>query len=191
MSSLIAPTAPVSRKRGTADPTLAQEDLDRLLQNVDKPARYIGGELNSIVKPQPVRCRTALCFPDVYEVAESHIGLKILYEIINRREDFAAERVYALWPDLEDKATQMGIPIWSLETHRPLSAFDVIGFTLQYELSYATLVGMLQHGGIPTRSAHRSDTDSYVIGGGAGAFNAEPIAPFFDAFLLGDGERPS
>jgi len=164
--------------------------INRLLDGVDKPARYIGGEVNSIVKEgDHIRRRIALCFPDVYEVAESHIGLKILYDIINQKEEMAAERVYALWPDLEKKARENDVPIWSLESRRPLKLFDMIGFTLQYELSYPTLIGMLEHGGVPVRAANRGVDDPYVIGGGAGAFNPEPIAPFFDAFLLGDGEE--
>lgn len=168
---------------------VSPETIQDLLVGVDKPARYIGGELNSVVKAEEVRCRMALCFPDVYEVAESHIGLKILYNIVNQREDFAAERVYALWPDLEQKATAQGVPLWSLETYRPLAMFDVIGFTLQYELSYPTVLGMLMHGGVPLRTQDRDSTHPFVIGGGAGAFNAEPIADFFDGFLLGDGEE--
>lgn len=164
--------------------------INRLLDGVDKPARYIGGEVNSIVKEgDHIRRRIALCFPDVYEVAESHIGLKILYDIINQKEEMAAERVYALWPDLEKKARENDVPIWSLESRRPLKLFDMIGFTLQYELSYPTLIGMLEHGGVPVRTVDRGIDDPYVIGGGAGAFNPEPIAPFFDAFLLGDGEE--
>jgi radical SAM family uncharacterized protein/radical SAM-linked protein len=168
---------------------LSDEVIDALLSEVDKPARYTGGELNSIVKTAPVRARLALGFPDIYEVAESHIGLKILYDIINKRPDLAAERVYALWPDLEQKARVQGVPLWSLETRRPLAAFDVVGFTLQYELSYPTLLGMLDHGGVTLRAEQRGEHEPFVIGGGAGAMNPEPIAAFFDAFLLGDGEE--
>ncbi len=163
--------------------------IDALLSDVDKPARYTGGELNSIVKTGPLRARLALAFPDVYEVAESHIGLKILYDIINRRPDFAAERVYAQWPDLEQKARAAGVPLWSLETRRPLVAFDLVGFTLQYELSYTTILGMLEHGGVTLRAEQRGEAEPFIVGGGAGALNPEPIAPFFDAFLLGDGEE--
>ena len=105
------------------------------------------------------------------------------YDIINKKEDMVAERVYALWPDLEKKAREQDIPIWSLESRRPLKLFDMVGFTLQYELSYPTLIGMLEHGGVPVRAVNRDVEDPYVIGGGAGAFNPEPIAPFFDAFL--------
>ena len=168
---------------------VSQATINSLIHDVDKPARYTGGEVNSVVKPGAVRARLALCFPDVYEVAESHLGFKILYEIVNDRPEYAAERVYAMWPDLERKARAANVPLWSLETFRPLAAFDVVGFTLQYELSYPTILAMLEHGGVPIRSAKRADTDPIVIGGGICAFNPEPIAPFFDAFLLGDGEE--
>ena len=168
---------------------VSQDTIDDLLTGVEKPARYVGGEVNSVIKNDPVRCRVALCFPDAYEVAESHIGLKILYEVINRVDDLAAERVYALWPDLEQKARAAGVPLWSLETHRPLAMFDIVGFTLQYELSYPTLIAMLDHGGVTVRASAREPHEPIIIGGGAGAFNPEPIAPFFDAFLLGDGEE--
>ncbi len=170
-------------------PTLELGELiDTLVADVDKPARYTGGEVNSVVKRGKLRGRLGLVFPDVYEVAESHIGLKILYDVVNRRDDFAAERVYALWPDLEAKARAAGVPLWTLESRLPLSAMDVVGVTLQYELSYPTILGMLEHGGVTALSAERGAAEPFVIGGGAGAYNPEPIAPFFDAFLLGDGE---
>src|SRR5690606_32944054 len=140
------PQTPGSTQRTLDGDFVPPEALDDLLAELDKPARYTVGELNSVVKGGPVRARMALCFPDVYEVAESHIGLKILYHVVNRAEDFAAERVYAQWPGLEARARAAGVPLWSLETHRALRAFDVVGFTLQYELSYPTIVGMLDHG---------------------------------------------
>jgi radical SAM family uncharacterized protein/radical SAM-linked protein len=168
---------------------VSQETLDTILAGVDKPARYTGGEVNSVVKEGPLRARLALAFPDVYEVAESHIGLKILYHIVNERPDLAAERVYALWPDCEQSARRAGVPLWSLETRRALADFDCVGFTLQYELSFTAIVAMLDHGGIPVRATERGNEHPFVIGGGAGAYNPEPVAPFFDAFLLGDGEQ--
>jgi radical SAM family uncharacterized protein/radical SAM-linked protein len=167
---------------------LSEATLALLLDGVDQPARYVGGEPNAIVKPE-ARRRLALCFPDVYEVAESHVGLKILYDIVNANPDWAAERVYALWPDMESRARAQGVPLWSLETRTPLFAFDVIGFTLQYELTYPTLLAMLDHGRIPIESRARSDTDPIVIAGGGGACNPEPLADFIDAFLIGDGEE--
>jgi len=166
-----------------------QTAINKLLNSVEKPARYIGGELNCVVKEEKLRARAALLFPDVYEVAESHIGIKILYHIINQHKDFAAERVYTMWPDLEKLAREREVPLWSLETHRPLAMFDLIGITLQYELSYPTILAMLHHGGVTLRAEGRSNGEPFVIGGGAGAFNPEPIADFFDGFLLGDGEE--
>lgn len=162
--------------------------IARLLRHVDKPARYAGGEVNAVVKADPIALRIALCFPDLYEIAESHIGLKILYEMVNERPEYAAERVYAWAPDLEALATANDLPLWSLETQRPLRDFDVVGFTLQYELSYPTLLAMLHLGRVPLRAANRAPFDPIVIGGGVGALNPEPLAPFFDAFVLGDGE---
>ncbi len=167
---------------------IAEQTVQRLLASAAKPARYTGGEVHSVVEPGPVRCRLALCFPDVYEVAESHIGLKILYDIVNRADGFAAERCYAFWPDLEERARAAGVPIWSLETYRPLGAFDLVGFTLQYELTYATMLAMLDHGGITLRAVERAPEEPFVIAGGAGAYNPEPIADFMDAVLVGDGE---
>lgn len=169
--------------------TVSQTVINQLLSDIEKPARYVGGELNSVVKDDNVRARAALLFPDVYEVAESHIGLKILYHIINQEKDFAAERVYAMWPDLEKLSRDKKVPLWSLETKRPLAMFDLIGVTLQYELSYPTLLAMLHHGGVTLRAEERGKDEPFVIGGGAGAFNPEPIADFFDGFLLGDGEE--
>ncbi len=171
-----------------SDLAVSPSTLDVLLRDVDKPARYTGGEINSVVKTDTVRARIALCFPDVYEVAESHLGLKILYEIVNNTQAFAAERVYAWWPDFEARAVAAGVPTFSLETRRPLAAFDVVGFTLQYELCYPTVVAMLDQGDVPIRAVSRTAEDPIVIGGGTGAFNPEPLAAFFDAFLLGDGE---
>jgi radical SAM family uncharacterized protein/radical SAM-linked protein len=171
-----------------ASMTLSQAELDRLLDGVEKPARYIGGEPNAVCK-DTCRARLALCFPDVYEVAESHIGLKILYDIVNHHSEFAAERVYAVWPDLEARLRDRRVPLWSLETRQPLSAFDVVGFTLQHELSYPTMVAMLELGGIPVWSDQRGNNDPLVIGGGSGAYNPEPIAPLLDAVYIGDGEE--
>lgn len=167
----------------------SRASLDSLLTGVDKPARYIGGELNAAVADRRARARIALCFPDVYEVAESHIGLKILYDIVNRVDGLTAERAYAPWPDFEARLQEAGVPLFSLESRTPLAAFDVLGFTLQYELSYPTLVAMLQLGGVPVWAAERGALAPLVIGGGSGAYNPEPISPFFDAFLLGDGEE--
>ena len=168
---------------------LSWQCLDALLSGVERPARYIGGEINSVHKDDSVRARLALCFPDLYEIAESYLGFKILYDIVNRRHEYAAERVYAVAPDLEARMRSSHIPLWSLEDRRPLRSFDIAGFTLQYELSYPTILAMLELGGVSLRTADRRADEPFVVGGGAGAVNPEPIAPFFDAFLIGDGEE--
>lgn len=165
------------------------EDLSRILASVEKPARYLGGEINEVRKPwDSVDVRFALAFPDMYEVAMSHLGLHILYHAINRRPDALCERAYMVWPDLEAQMRRRGIPMFTLESRRPLRDFDVVGFTLQYELCYPTVLAMLDLAGIPLRSRDRRDEHPIVLGGGPGAFNPEPLSDFFDAFLVGEGE---
>lgn len=158
------------------------------LLDVEKPARYLGGEMGSVVKPEAL-LRIALAFPDVYEVGMSHLGLKILYQILNDLDGVAAERVYAPWPDMATLMAAEGSPLATLETATPLADCDLIGFTLQYELSCTNILTMLRQAGIPWRSADRSNDLPLVIAGGPGAYNPEPLAPFFDAILLGDGEE--
>ncbi|MCC6806324.1 MAG: TIGR03960 family B12-binding radical SAM protein [Deltaproteobacteria bacterium] len=158
-----------------------------LLSRVEKPGRYAGGELNQVVKADAA-VRIALCFPDVYEVAMSHTGLRVLYHCVNEVPRFAAERCYAPWPDCEVALRETKTPLWTLETHRPLSACDIVGFSLQYELSYPNLLNMLDLGGVAVRSKDRADDAPLVIAGGSGAFNPEPLADFVDAFLIGEGE---
>lgn len=158
------------------------------LLDVEKPARYLGREMGAVVKPE-ADFRVALAFPDVYEVGMSHLGLKILYRILNDLDGVAAERVYAPWPDMASLMASEGVPLTTLETATPLSACDLIGFTLQYELSCTNILTMLRQSGVPWRAADRDANCPLVIGGGPGAFNPEPLAPFFDAFLLGDGEE--
>lgn len=161
-----------------------------LLQNVEKPARYLGGEVNEIRKEWgSVDVHAALMFPDMYEVAMSHLGLRILYDIINKRPDTLCERVYAVWPDLEAELLRHGMPLFSLESKRPLSDFDLVGVTLQYELSYPTVLAMLELGGIPIWAKDRTDEHPIVLGGGPSALSPEPVAEFFDAFLVGEGEE--
>lgn len=163
---------------------------DDILLKVRKPARYIGGEWNSVVKDyKDIRCSIALAFPDVYEVGMSHLGLKILYSVLNERQDIACERVFAPWFDMESMMREKGIPLFSLETKRPLREFDIVGFSLQYELSYTNVLNMLDLAGIPLFSAERDDSHPLIIGGGPCAFNPEPMADFFDCFLIGDGEE--
>lgn len=158
------------------------------LLSVEKPARYMGGEMGSIRK-DAADLRFALAFPDVYEVGMSHLGLRILYHILNEVEGIAAERVFAPWPDMERQMRAAGVPLATLETATPLEECDIIGFTLQYELSYTNILNMLSLGGIPLLASDRSGTFPLIIAGGPCAYNPEPLAPFFDAVLLGDGEE--
>jgi radical SAM family uncharacterized protein/radical SAM-linked protein len=167
---------------------LSEKNLSEILTRVGRPSRYLGGELGSISKLD-ADVRIALAFPDVYEVGMSHIGFPILYNIINQLEWAAAERVYAPWTDMEEALVAAGQPLASLETMRPLKAFDVVGFTLQYELSYTNLLTMLKLSGIPLRSEARTEDEPLVIVGGPCAYNPEPLADFFDVALIGDGEE--
>mgnify|MGYP001077599978 CR=1 FL=1 len=161
-----------------------------LVHDVIKPARYLGGEFGERSKDwQAVDCRVCLCFPDVYEVGMSHLGLKILYDILNRHPRLLAERAYAPWFDMERLLRESGQPLRSLESGRSLGDFDVVGFSLGFELQVTNLLQMLQLGGIPLRAANRGEKDPLVLGGGPGALHPEPIADFVDAFLLGDGEE--
>ncbi len=165
-------------------------EVERLLPLVAKPGRYVGGEQNIVIKNDArVDTRVALVFPDVYELGMSYLGFQILYHLLNREEWLAAERVYAPWSDMEDLMRARGIPLYSLETRRSLKEFDVIGFTLQYELHYTNVLNLLDLGGLPVRSEDRSDALPLVLAGGPCAFNPEPLAPFVDAFLLGDAEE--
>jgi radical SAM-linked protein len=171
-------------------PPIRLEDLSDLLLKVEKPARYTGGELHSVVKDlSQMPIRIALAFPDAYEIGMSHLGLKILYELLNRRPDVAAERVFCPWPDMEQALRDRGLPLFTLETRTPVREFDVVGFSLQHELCYSNLLTMLDLAGIPLRSADRRDGDPLVIAGGPVAFSPEPVAEFIDLFLIGDGEE--
>ena len=162
------------------------EKLDLLKS--EKPARYMGGEMGAVPK-ENAELRFVLAFPDVYEVGMSHLGLQILYGILNAPEWLAAERVYAPWPDMEEMLRRENTPLATLETGLPLARADILGFTLQYELSYTNILNMLELSGIPLLAAERGDDWPLVIGGGPCAMNPEPLANFFDAFLLGDGEE--
>jgi len=164
--------------------------LDPLLPTVEKPGRYVGLERNLTRKDLSRTSVTlALAFPDTYEIGMSHTGLKILYELVNRREDFACERVYAPWVDLETKMRQSGIPLFSTESFAPAADFDVLGFSLQAELNYSNIVNMLDLAGLPVWQRDRRESDPIVLGGGPCTANPEPIADFFDAFLIGDAEE--
>ncbi|HZW50210.1 MAG TPA: TIGR03960 family B12-binding radical SAM protein [Bacillota bacterium] len=163
---------------------------DALLATVSKPVRYMGQELNAVVKPpESVEVSIAFAFPDVYDVGMSHLGSKILYHVVNSLEWAAMERVFAPWPDYEALLRKEGAPLTTLENHLPLNQFPFLGVTLQYELTYTNLLTILDLGGIPLLAADRGDNDPIVIAGGPGAFNCEPITDYLDLITLGDGEE--
>jgi len=164
--------------------------IDEILAGVEKPARYLGGEFNEVVKDHArVPMKVALAFPDTYEIGMSHLGLRILYDLFNRRDDMLMERVFAPWPDLERALRESSQPLFTLETRSPLTAFDIVGFTLQFELCYSNILMMLDLAGIPLRAEDRGEGHPLIVGGGPVAFSPEPIAPFFDLFHIGDGEE--
>jgi radical SAM family uncharacterized protein/radical SAM-linked protein len=164
--------------------------LDSILPLVEKPARYVGGEWNAVRKADDdIHTRIALCFPDTYEIGMSHLGLKILYSLLNKKEGWAAERVYAPWPDMEAKLRERGIPLLSLESYTPLGEFDVVGFSLQYEMTYTNVLTMLDVGGIPLHTRERTLAHPLVIAGGPTVYSCEPVADFIDVFVIGDGEE--
>jgi radical SAM family uncharacterized protein len=157
--------------------------------NIIRPSRYLGNEVNSVKKdPSRVDVSIALAFPDIYEIGMSHLGLKILYNILNNQEWLAAERVFSPWVDLENELRSRGIPLATLESERPLSGFDLVGFSLQHELSYTNVLNMLDLSGIPFLSEDRTEKDPLIIAGGPACFNPEPVADFFDLMVIGDGE---
>lgn len=162
-----------------------------VLQKVEKPGRYIGGEWNSTTKTfEDTDCQMVFCFPDVYEVGMSHLGMQILYGLINETTPFLMERAFMPWPDMVEEMKSRGIPLYALESFRPLGDFPVVGFTLQYEMSYTNVLAMLGLAGIPLTAEERMvGQHPLVIGGGPCSVNPEPVAPFFDAFLIGDGEE--
>lgn len=165
-------------------------NLDKLLKKIQKPSRYTGGEWGSVKKdPESVDVRFAFCFPDTYEVGMSHLGMRILYHLYNSRDDIYCERVFAPLEDFEQLLKENGMPLFSLETKTPLCDFDMIGFTLQYELCYTNILNMLEMGRVAVKSCDRKDGDPIVCAGGPCAYNAEPIADFVDIFIMGEGEE--
>ena len=164
--------------------------LKDILPLVQKPGRYLGTEFNVVYKdPDSVKFRAALLFPDLYEIGMSHLGLELLYHILNQNDDIWAERVYAPALDLEKALREQKQPLASLESGTPLSAFDLLGISLQYELSYTNLLTMLELGGVSWLAASRRPEEPVVIAGGPVCCNPEPVAPFFDAMLIGEGEE--
>lgn len=162
---------------------------DEILMSIEKPARYIGGEYNSVMKDkEQVDVRFCMCFSDVYEIGMSHLGIQILYDMFNRREDTWCERVYSPWPDLHKVMKEQHIPLFALESQDPLKEFDFLGITLQYEMCYTNILQVLDLAEIPIWSKDREKGDPIVIGGGPCSYNPEPIADFFDIFYIGEGE---
>lgn len=171
-------------------PSEINQKLERILPTVQKPARYIGGELNQVIKNwDSIGTRVALVFPDIYDIGMSNLGLAILYELINDRPDALAERVYNPWIDMEEVMRNECIPLYSLESRHPMSAFDIIGFSLPYETLYTNTINALDLGGIPLFSTERSKTDPLIIAGGQATYNPEPMHQFIDAFAIGEGEE--
>lgn len=164
------------------------EKIEPLLLQVEKPARYVGGEFNQVVK-EAARVRCCLAFPDLYEIGMSYHGYRILYERINAREQWAAERAYAPWHDFEKLMREGAIPLYSLETRRTFAEFDWVGFTLQHESNYTNILNMIDLAGLPVESRERGEGAPILVGGGEGAYSPEPMAPFLDAFMIGDGEN--
>ena len=161
----------------------------RLLPHVAMPAQYVGGELNAVRKdPRSVKGRLCLAFPDTYTIGMSHHGLQVLYTLMNRRDDWACERAYTPWIDMEQQFRKNNVPLYSLETFTPLAEFDVLGFSLQYEICYTNLLTMLDLAGIPLRAEDRSIEHPLILAGGPCAQNPEPVAPFVDVVVTGDGE---
>ena len=163
---------------------------ESILKSVEKPGRYIGGEWGEVVKdPAKVDIRFAFCFPDTYEIGMSNLGIRILYSILNDREDTWCERAYAPWADMEEKMREHSLPVCTLESGTPLAEFDFVGFSLQYELCYTNMLNMLSMSGIPLESKDRKNDDPIVVFGGPCTYNSEPVADFADICLIGEGEE--
>ncbi|MCB0105261.1 MAG: TIGR03960 family B12-binding radical SAM protein, partial [Caldilineaceae bacterium] len=176
----------------TKTPKQITRALDRVLHKVEKPARYTGGELNSIVKPWDgtvIETKVGLAFPDIYELGGSNLGLMVLYDLINKRENMLAERIYCPWPDFEAIMRRDEIPLFSLETRHAAGDFDIIGFSLPYEQLYTNVLTMLDLADIPLRAVDRTAEHPLIIAGGSGCYNPEPMSAFFDAMIIGEGEE--
>ncbi len=166
------------------------DKLERILPLVQKPARYTGGEYNEIIKDKSqVRVRVAFCFPDTYEIGMSNVGMRILYGVMNEMDGVWCERVFAPWSDMETQMRAHNLPLWALESQEPVKNFDMVAFTIGYEMCYSNILNMLKLAGIPLRSAERKGLENIVFAGGVCAFNPEPLADFIDFFALGEGEE--
>lgn len=164
---------------------------DEILMKIDKPARYIGNELNSVVKEKDtVDIRFVMCFPDVYEIGMSHLGIQILYDMLNKREDVWCERVYSPWPDLHAILKEENIPLFSLESQQPVKDADFLGITIQYEMCYTNILQILDLSQIPIEAADRTENDPILIGGGPCTYNPEPIAEFLICFIWEKAKFP-
>ena len=162
---------------------------DEILLQIDKAARYIGGEVNAVMKnKEDVDIRFAMAFPDVYEIGMSNLGMMILYDMFNKRDDVWCERLFSPWTDLDKIMREEHIPLFTLESQNPVKEFDFLGITLGYEMCYTNVLQLLDLSGIPLLAKERTEDDPLVIGGGACAYNPEPLAPFFDLFYIGEGE---
>ncbi len=165
-------------------------NISSVLKSVNKPGRYIGGEYNRVIKDKDaVKCRFAFCFPDTYEIGMSNLGVRILYDVLNRDDDVWCERAYAPAEDMKQKMEEYSIPITAVESGDPLSAFDMVAFSLQYELCYTTALQVIKLAGFPLRAADRDEDTPIIIGGGPCVYNSEPVAPFFDLINIGEGEE--
>ena len=162
---------------------------DEILMQVEKPARYIGNEVNAVMKDKnKIKVRFAMCFPDVYEIGMSHLGIQIIYDMLNRFDDVWCERVYSPWTDLDAVMRRENIKLFALESQDAIQNFDFLGITLQYEMCYTNILQVLDLSGIPFLSKDRTEADPIVIGGGPCTYNPEPICDFFDLFYIGEGE---
>ncbi len=166
-----------------------RDQIEKILPSVSKPARYIGNELNAVHKTHKDKIKIALSYPDTYEIGMSNLGLQILYHILNLRPDIVAERFYSPWPDMEEKMKESGIPLFSLESWAPIKDFDIIGFSVQNELTYTNVLNMLSLAGLPLMRKDRNGSHPLIIAGGACTNNPEPLSDFIDAFVIGDGEE--
>lgn len=165
------------------------KNIDKFLKKVEKPTRYTGGEINSVVKDPEGKVRFAFCFPDTYEIGMSHLGMKILYHVLNKREDTYCERVFAPWIDMEEEMRKRDIKLFALETGDEVTDFDFMGFTLQYEMCYTNVLNMIDLAGVPVLTEERNETHPFICAGGPCAYNPEPLADFVDFFMMGEGEE--